>query len=186
MHKFNPHNLEKLNNPERTKIFPAEIVAKKIGLEDPKVIIDIGAGTGFFSIQFAKIFPSATIYACDISDLMVEWMNNNLSMYPNVVPIKMEDSKVPLEDEISDFLFMVNLHHELDYPDKTLAECFRLLKTGGKIAISDWEKEESEHGPALEFRKDPEEVRQQLESAGFTHVYAGKLSNNFLVIAKKV
>lgn len=185
MHKFNPDNLEKLNNPEREKIFPVEAVADMADLKDPKIIIDIGAGTGFFSIGFSKLFPDSKIYACDTSDKMVDWMKNNISMYPSIIPTKMDDSKVPLNGGIADFIFMVNLHHELDYPDKTLEECYRLLKPGGKIAISDWKKEESDHGPAIEFRKTPEEVTNQLQKAGFKQLSTKKtLPNNFLIIGE--
>ena len=98
----------------------------------------------------------------------------------------MEEVKVPLENNIADFVFMVNLHHELNKPEETLSECNRLLKPGGKIAISDWRKEKSEHGPSYELRIDTSDVKTQLQKSNFCDIkeHTG-FPNNFLIIAKK-
>jgi hypothetical protein len=62
-----------------------------------------------------------------------------------------------------------------------------LIKKNGKIAVCDWKKKKTKHGPPLEIRYDPKEVVTQLNKVGFTVVSINnKLSNNFLVIAQKV
>ena len=185
--RFNPSKLDKLNNPERIKDFPIDFILKHISFNHPTAIVDIGAGTGFYSIPFAQKFQDCKIYACDISDVMISWMNENIiSKYNNIVPSKMEDSKTYLENEQADFLFMVNLHHELDNPEKMLNECYRLLKPGASIAISDWRKEESDRGPSVQIRYEPEQVQGQLIKAGFNNIRIFKdFPNNFLIIADK-
>ena len=185
--KFDPENLEKLNNPARLKEFPPNIIINRLSLKYPKVIIDIGAGTGFYSVQFAQKFKNSKIYACDISEIMINWMQDNIiTRYNNIFPTLMDDNNVPLDSKIADFLFTVNLHHELDAPDKMLNEYFRLLMSDGKIAISDWKKMETESGPPTEYRYEPEEVKSQLMTAGFTniHIYTD-FPSNFLVVGEK-
>jgi len=185
--KFNPQKLEKLNNPERYKALPPEFIMGKIGIESSNTIIDIGAGTGFFSIPFAQKYEQSKIYACDISDTMLNWMEQNITdKYPNIIPLKMEESSVPLESNIADIVFMINLHHELKEPEVMLKDCYRLLKDKAKIAISDWKKKRTEHGPSLEIRYKPETVKEQLLAAGFQQVQIfEELESNFLVIAQK-
>ena len=185
--RFDPKKLEKLNNPERVAEVPIATILKRAGVENPAVVIDLGAGTGIFSIEIAKLYHQCKIYACDISEVMIGWMNNNIAgKYKNVAPLKMDDSHIALEDGIADFLLMINLHHELYHPEKTLKECNRLLKPGGRIAISDWRKEDMEHGPPLKIRCAPEEVREQLQTAGFGDVAIyNDFKNNFLVTALK-
>ncbi len=185
--RYDPRKLERLNDPARQETFPVKKIIGLLNIKKPEVIIDLGAGTGFFSIPFAKKFKNCKIYACDISPIMVEWMKKNIVLkYGNILPLKMKDSAIPLEDGIADFLFMVNLHHELYYPEKTLKECLRLLKSKGKIAISDWKKEKTEHGPPMEIRYMPEKVEKQLQAAGFVKIKIQKeIKTHFLITAEK-
>lgn len=185
--RFDPKNLDKLNNPMRYKTQPPEYILKKAAIENPEVIIDIGAGTGFYSSPFAKIYKNCKVYACDISDVMIDWIQKNISPeYSNIYPLKMDDNDVPLNSNIADFLFMINLHHELDRPDKMLRECYRLLKTNGRIAISDWKKEKTEDGPPLKIRYDPTKIEEQLIASGFEKIKIySELPNNYLIIAEK-
>jgi len=56
----------------------------------------------------------------------------------------------------------------------------------GKIAISDWKKEKTEHGPSIELRYETKEVEEQLIVAGFNKISIHtELPNNFLIIAEK-
>lgn len=185
--RFDPKKLEKLNDPERVLIFPPQLIIERANLDHPRTMIDLGAGTGFFSVQFAKFFKDCKIYAYDISEVMVDWMKENIvPENGNIIPQLMEDSQIQLEDQVADFLYMVNLHHELYNPEKTLAECHRLLKPSGKIAISDWRKEETGRGPSVEIRYEPDKVVDQLMNAGFKHIEVfDDLPQNFLIIADK-
>jgi len=186
--RFDVTKLNKLNDPERLKDFPAEIILSLVNLENPQIIIDLGAGTGFFSISFSKLLKNCKIYACDISDIMINWMNENVTnQFNNILPLKMKDSNIPLSNEIADLLFMVNLHHELSNPIETLKECFRLLKPTGKIVISDWKKEISNRGPSFNLRYEPENVEMQLKETGFqVQSVLNHFPNNFLIIGVKL
>ena len=185
--RFDVKNLDRLQNPERLKDFPVDIVFNLAKLSNPHTIIDLGAGTGFFSIPFSTLIPECKIYACDISDVMIDWMKVHVSpIYNTIIPLKMEDSSVPLPDEIAEVLFMVNLHHELSNPDKTLKECYRLLKPKGKILISDWKKEHADRGPSYQQRYDTESVKKQVQENGFQYISVHtNFPNNFLIVGEK-
>jgi ubiquinone/menaquinone biosynthesis C-methylase UbiE len=185
--RFNPEKLARLNDPVRSGEFPVKRIIELTGIENPDVIIDLGAGTAFFSVPFARLYRSCKIYACDISEIMVDWIRKNIApQYDNIHPMRINDNQVPLDDRTADFVFMVNLHHELDSPEDTLIECHRLLKPEGAIAISDYRKEHTEKGPSFELRYEPGQVKDQLKRSGFhkIKVYLD-FPNNFLVIAKK-
>ena len=189
--KFNPKKLDKLNNPERIKIESPDYIWEKLDLENPKVLIDIGAGTGFFSRQFFDKMTTRKekekVYACDISPIMINWMKDNiLEDYPNIFPILMEETIVPLGDNLADLVYMMNLHHELDNADKILKESLRLLKTGGKIFITDWKKEDMPQGPPIGIRCLPEDVSKELQNAGFKDIMIHNgMPNQFFIVAEK-
>lgn len=185
--RFDPRKLEKLNQPERLKNLPPEYILERADVKDPKVLVDVGAGTGFFSVPFAQKFPNSKIFALDISETMVTWMTDNiLPHYPNIVVNLMNNNQLDLPDSSVDFLFMINLHHELDEPLKMLAECKRVLKPGGKIAISDWKREQTDGGPPLEIRYEIATVEQELKQTQFQEINSyNELSTNFLVTAMR-
>ena len=185
--KFDPKKLEKLNNPDRLKDLNPEYVWSKLNLQNPKVLLDIGAGTGFYSIFFAQYTEEGQVYACDISDIMVQWMKDNIIKdNPRITPIKMGERNVPLKDGIADLVYMINLHHELEDPLGIIKESYRLLKRGGKLFIADWKKEEMDQGPPLEIRCTVEEIEDQLLNGGFGDIRIyNELPKHFLIITEK-
>ena len=185
--KFDPKKLERLNNPERLTELPPEFIISKLNIPKPKLIVDIGAGTGFYSIQLAKHFENAEILACDISDIMLDWMNKNVTpIYKNITTHKMEESYTGLESGIADIALMINLHHELENREKMMKECYRILKNGGKLLISDWKKEEMLSGPPFQIRVDNQDVMSDFSNANFKNIKIfDNFKNNFVIIGQK-
>lgn len=185
--KFDPKKLKKLNNPQRLIDIPPDFIWEKLNIEQPNVSVEIGAGTAFFSVAFLQKTVTSTIYACDLSEAMIEWMNENISpTYPNIVPVKTEEHTVPLGDGIADLVFMINLHHELENPSLNIQEANRILRPNGKIFIVDWKKADMVEGPPAKIRCLPEEIQEQLHHGGFKQVdIYHELQKHFLVVGEK-
>ncbi|MBI9101805.1 MAG: class I SAM-dependent methyltransferase [Spirochaetales bacterium] len=185
--RFNPEKLDKLNNPLRLKEIPPDYIWRKLSSDKIETMVDIGAGTGFFSIPFLKLAGKGKVYACDISSVMISWMEANITNhYPDIIPILINDERIPLKDSLADLVFMITLHHELDDHGKILRECKRLLKAGGKILIIDWKKGAGPFGPPESSRYETAEVAKQLEQAGFKGISVDEsLSKHFVVLAEK-
>jgi ubiquinone/menaquinone biosynthesis C-methylase UbiE len=185
--KFDPKKLQKLNNPQRLIDIPPDYVRRKLNIKEPDVLVEIGAGTAFFSIAFLQQFKPSTIYACDLSEVMINWIKENVSpKYPNIIPVKSKEHSVPLDDRVANLLFMINLHHELDNPSRTIKECYRILKPRGEIFIVDWKKKEMPEGPPEKIRCLPEQVKKELETSGFSDVSIyNELPKHFLVVGEK-
>ncbi len=186
--KFDPKKLAKLNDPKRLEYLDPDVIWAKVALSQPQVLIDIGAGTGFFAIHFTRKITKGKVFACDISEEMISWMNNNLpsELINIVVPVKMEENSIPLPNAISDLVYMINLHHELEEPLKLLAESYRLLKEGGKLMIIDWKKKKTPEGPPLEIRVNKETIASQMRKSRFSNVsnYAYLPYHYFLIGCK--
>ena len=187
--KFDPKKLAKLNDPKRLEYLNPDLIWEKAGLKNPSVLIDIGAGTGFFALLFSEKMKRGKVYACDISDEMLSWLEDNLPSESKgrVIPVKMEESSVPLPDDVADLVYMINLHHELEQPQRVLGEALRLLTRGGKLLIVDWKKEQTPEGPPTEIRVTEETIESQMLKAGFRDIikYA-VLLYHYLLIGKKI
>lgn len=187
--KFDPAKLQKLNDPERLEYLNPDLIWETLDLKGPHVLVDIGAGTGFFAVLFAKKTDGGTVYACDISDVMISWMRENLKPGPKetLVPVKMAESSVPLPDGVADLVYMINLHHELEEPEKIISEACRLLRPGGKLMIIDWKKKETPQGPPLSIRVAGDEIAAQMAAAGFSNIAAhGVLRFHSFVTGEKI
>lgn len=183
--KFNPQKLAKLNDPRRLEMINPDLIWEALELTAPRVLVDIGAGTGIFARNFAARVPAGTVYACDSSPVMADWMRENPAA-ANVVSLLSGESSVPLEGEIADLVYMITVHHELEEPELLLAETRRLLKPGGKVALVDWRKEAMPDGPPIEIRVAEEAVMEQLRNAGFRNVRrCDVLPRHFLVVGEK-
>jgi SAM-dependent methyltransferase len=172
-HKFDPARLERLRDPARLATQNPEAIwaVLSAGLA-VRTVVDLGAGIGFFALPFARRLPGGTVYACDVNPEMLRYLEEAIRQAgaQNVQPVQTEEVHVPLPDGVADVVLMINLHHELDFRAGTLAECRRLLRPGGRIALIDWKPIQTEHGPPLEVRFAPSAVQAELEAAGFSAV----------------
>lgn len=172
--KFDPKSIHKLNDPERFSRENPDLIWRELGLGDPRVLVEIGAGTGFFAAPFARKMRNGKVYACDVQDEMLSWMNKNLpvDVRGSVRPLKMQETRVPLPDGIADLVYMINLHHELDDAAALMKESARLLKDGGMVLVMDWKKGDTPVGPPQEIRVAEDEIIRDLAGAGFRDVKA--------------
>ena len=172
--KFDPKKLAKLNNPERLKTLNPEAIWEALNLQNPKTLIDIGAGTGFFTKEFSKKLTDGKIYACDSSEVMIQWMQENITD-KNILPLQCSEASIELPDGIADLVYMINVHHEILEPEKLLAETHRLLKIGGRVAVIDWKAEAMQEGPPLELRISEEVIAEQLLKTGFVNIVSHEI-----------
>ncbi len=103
----------------------------------PMVIADLGAGEGAFSLLLAQ--RAQQVIAIDSSDKMVE-LGSDLARKQGVAALeyrKGDLEAVPIADGSVDLaLFSQSLHHA-QHPERAVAEAWRILKLGGRIAILD-------------------------------------------------
>jgi len=103
----------------------------------PMVIADLGAGEGAFSLLLAQ--RAQQVIAVDNSDKMVA-LGSELAQKQGVAALeyrKGDLEAVPIADGAVDLaLFSQSLHHAL-HPERAIAEAWRILKPGGRIAILD-------------------------------------------------
>ncbi len=113
------------------------------------VIVDLGAGTGFLTLELAQ--RAELVFALDQSKNMLAELNQiaQLSHKTNIYPIVSKMTAIPLFDESVDFVFSNMALHHVEKPLFALKEAHRILKKGGKLILSDvashdgtWAKEE--------------------------------------------
>ena len=187
--KFNIEKLERLNDPGRFETLPPDVFWQALGAPSGAcALVEIGAGTGVFAAAFASIAPQAVIYAADTVQEMLDWMHANRPEVAagRIVPVKAEETRVPLDDGIADAVYMINLHHELASPAESYAEAFRLLEPGGRLLVVDWADCDTPKGPPRDVRVSASALARFLENAGFTGVEVDETTLPWHVMATAV
>src|SRR5437667_5088877 len=171
---------------------PEEALLASLGCGNPtalaqlnsgEVVLDLGSGGGIDVLLSAKrVGPTGKVYGLAMTDEMLALANENKRKagVENVEFLKGEIEHIPLPDNSVDVIIsncVINLSAD---KDRVLREAFRVLKPGGRFAVSDVVT----HGEMLpEIRQsvllwvgcvagalEENEYRAKLASAGFEHV----------------
>ena len=140
-------------------------------LMPPMVIADLGAGEGAFSLLLAQ--RAKQVIAVDTSARMVEVARQQAKRQGvKNLDYRLGDmEELPIADATVDLVFFSqSLHHAL-HPERAVAEAWRILKPGGRIAILDLAKHRFEEARELyadEWLGFSEvELESAMEKAGF-------------------
>lgn len=173
------------DSPERDAWQKPEVVLSLMGMAPDAKVADIGAGTGYFTLRFAKA-TSGKVYGVDIEPDMLRFLGERAAKegVANVVPVQAEpaDAKLP---EAVDVIFLCNTYHHIDARSTYFDALRAKLAPKGRVVIVDF-KLDSKEGPRREHKLAETVVASELVQAGYTIVSTDttSLPEQYVIIAE--
>jgi ubiquinone/menaquinone biosynthesis C-methylase UbiE len=150
-----------LDLPGRGLIMSAKTVAKRLPIASDAKVLEIGPGSGYYSLEVAKRIPNGNLSLLDIQEEMLNKSTKKLQAagISNFTTHQSDGKALPFAANSFDAMFLVTVFGEIEMRDSFLSEAHRVLKIGGILSIT-------EHHPDPDF-EDFDTVSANVQSHGF-------------------
>jgi len=169
MHQDPQAYIAMLENPQREEEQKPREVLAALGLKKGEALVDIGAGSGYFTFRFApQVGNTGRVYAVDINPDMIMYMNRQIRdrKLNNVVTVLSAPDDPLLPATAIDRFFICNTWHHVQNRPKYIQIMKQILKPGGQIIVLDYHKKQLPVGPPPEMKMAREEVIAEMEAGG--------------------
>jgi predicted methyltransferase len=180
--------VEKFEQDHREICAQRVAIANAIGLKPGMRIADVGSGTGLFEPLFSTLVgPGGKVWALDISPEFCAHVRQRalLESLTNLDVQQCPDDATGLPPASVDVVFVCDVYHHFEHPEKNLASIHATLKPGGRFVIVDFDKVAGKSSDFIlhHVRATKDEVVKELAAAGFTLDHEESLlkENYFLV-----
>lgn len=122
-----------------------DLLLAALALVPGMTVADVGAGTGYYTWQIAqRVGAAGRVYAVDVQPEMIALLNAQMKQrgVTNVVSLLGTERDTRLPASGIDLALMVDVYHELEYPDEVLSSIVRALKPGGKVVFVEYRAED--------------------------------------------
>lgn len=170
-HQFRdtPHWVQVFESPQRAKWQKPDEVVRALDLKPGQTVVDIGAGTGYFTRRFARaVAPSGQAIGLEIEPGMTAYMNADAAKLklPNYQARTVKADDPELEPHCADLVFFCDVLHHVSNRVAYLEKLVRALKPGGRVAVIDF-KSDSPIGPPKAMRIARDRMIAIFKDAGY-------------------
>jgi 2-polyprenyl-3-methyl-5-hydroxy-6-metoxy-1,4-benzoquinol methylase len=168
MHQSSTNDLIKqFESAERDAYQQPQKVLEYLGPLKDKKIMDIGAGSGYFSVKLAD--KGANVIAADVSEEFQTALKKrvNENKFKNIQLRKIAYDDPGLENNEVDMVLIVNTYHHIENRSEYFAKVKKGIKPNGELVIIDFYKTVIPVGPPVDHKISIDEVIAELKKAGY-------------------
>lgn len=182
---FNPKNIENLESEDRKDRLNFQQIFTLLQLKPNYIVIDLGCGSGYFSIPLSK--KVKRVYGIDLQKEMLDYLKQKIEKQKieNIELILSKADKIPLINNCTNILLTVNTLHEFESRTEVISEIQRLISKNGQLIVIDFKKEEADFGPPIEIRISKHQAINLFENKDFEVIGSYDLKYHYLLIFQK-
>jgi ubiquinone/menaquinone biosynthesis C-methylase UbiE len=131
-------------------------------------VVDVGAGSGYFTFRFAKALPKGRVVATDIDPEMIRHIHHKV-LIEGVVNVEavLADPKDPRVDPRADVVFVADVLHHVDGREAWLAKIFSEMKAGARLVLIEFKEGKLPQGPPESVKIPKAQLTAMVRTAGF-------------------
>ncbi len=157
-----------LERPDRSKWQKPDEVVESLGLTGSELVVDLGAGSGYFTFRLSKALPQGGVIAIDTQPEMVRHVHRKVitGEWPNVRARvgKADDPGLPTD---ADLVFVCDVLLHVPKKVEWLRRIHSEMKKGAKLILIDFREGDLPEGPPELIKVPKAEVVQMCKQAGF-------------------
>ncbi len=184
-HRFEDaeHWAEVFEDPERDSWQQPEQVLAWLQLAADARVADIGSATGYFPVRFAQAAPDGIVYGLDIEPNLVNYLNLRAQRegLGNLVSLVCEPDNPHIPEPV-DLIFICDTYHHIDARKTYFGRLTEKLRAGGRLVVVDFKPGELPVGPPPGHKLSAEQVRLELEDAGFQQLESHELEYQYFLV----
>lgn len=158
-----------LERSERQQEENSNLAISKLPLNSGSVVADIGAGSGYYSFRIAKKIPQGKVFAVEVQDEFIKLLSGRKKEQntTNLEIVKGSEKSPNLPENSIDMAIMVDVYHELLYPQEMLQGIRKSLKPGGKLLLLEYRAEDPNVAIKELHKMSVAQVNKELSANGF-------------------
>ena len=145
------------------------LAINKLPITSKSIVADIGAGSGYYAFRIAQKLTAGKVYAVEIQDEFIDLLKKNQLQkgIKNVEVVKGTEQNPNLKANSIDLAIMVDVYHELAYPQEMLSALITALKPDGKILLLEYRAEDPNVAIKELHKMSVKQVNKEMEANGF-------------------
>lgn len=162
-----------LTRPERDAEEDATLLHAALGLRAGQTACDVGAGSGYHTVRLARaVGPRGRVLAVDLQPRMLELLRERVAEagLSNVETIEASEHDPRLPEGACDLILLVDVYHELSWPEHMLAAFRRALAPGGRLALVEFRAEDPDVPIKRLHKMSKAQIDRELLPRGFARV----------------
>jgi SAM-dependent methyltransferase len=157
-----------LERPSREREERTDLLIQNMGLKDTDSVVDLGAGTGYFSFPIAQQLSAGKVLAIDIEPEMLKRIEQRktVSGIQNIETVLASKTNPNIPADSVDVVLLVDAYHEFSHPREVMAAVSRGLKPGGRVILVEYRGEDRKVPIKRLHKMTQQQAKKELNAVG--------------------